>query len=260
MSDLESPEETKQCYCSKCRKELKLSECKNNNNIFSCPTCDKKLIPELIRSPTGKKNLEYGIRNNGLNYNIRTNRDSYLTPEQWILFFDQLNENQKITFMFLIHTGGRIMEVQNLRPENINKGNRIITFEVTKKRSARGERRCKPREVRVSSVFMSWYKKLDQTKIVKENGCFDILSTGAANICLKKTLKEIGIQNYYMFSIHNIRKTHENWMLSVNKDLMVIAKRLGHTPETAMKVYVQERHFSDEQDKLILKILGDDIY
>jgi integrase len=252
---------TKQCYCSKCRREYTLAECTKKEDGHYCPVHkDKWLRAELIRNKTKIDKLEVGLKDNGQQYSMRTNRDAYLSPEQWIDFMKRLNFRQKLSCMFLIHTGGRVMEVQHLKPENVVRPNRYLTFEVTKKRSARGERRCKERQVSLSTLFFKWYDELDMDRAVKKNGYFDIMSDAGINTFLKRILREMNVTNWYMFSAHNIRKTHENWMMSVFKDLTIIAKRLGHTPETAMSTYIQERHFTAEQNKLIVTILGDDIY
>ena len=252
---------TKQCYCSKCRREYTLVECIKKEDVHYCPVHkDKWLRAELVRKRTNIDKLEIGLKDNGQQYSMRTNRDAYLSPEQWIDFMKRLNFRQELSFMFLIHTGGRHMEVSHLKPENVNETNRFLTFEKTKKRSARGERRCKPRQVSLSSKFFVWYSAIDMSRAVNKHGFFDIMSDAGLNICLKKILREMKVPNWYMFSVHNIRKTHENWMMSVFKDLTIIAKRLGHTPETAMSTYIQERHFTAEQNKLIVFILGNDIY
>ena len=249
---------TKQCWCSKCKKDLDISICRDIEGVYYCPYCDKKLMAELIRFKTDIKTIEFGTKLNGQKYTIRTNRNAYLSPEQWIAFFDKLNDRQKLSMMFLIHTGGRIFEVQHLMPENIV--GKLLTFETTKKRSARGERRCKPREVGMSTVFIDWYKTLDMKKVLRKDGCFDIMSDAGLNILLKKVLRENNVKTWYMYSVHNIRKTHENWMLAQGFNIQKVANRLGHMIGTAMSTYVQETIFTSEQIELIKTILGDDIY
>ena len=257
---IQPQQDSKQCWCYKCRQKYILHDCDFKDNNYYCKKCGKKLKQELVLSETANKTIKTGIRNNGNKYTVRTNHDAYLTPEQWILFYNKLNDHQKITFMFLLHTGGRIMEVQHLKPENIQKTNKLLTFEITKTRSAGGERNCRPRPVKMSSKFIAWYKALDLNKIITEEGYFDILTTPAANICMKKTLQDIGVKNWFMFSVHNIRKTNENWLIALGYDLIKVAKRLGHTYGTAMNTYIQEDVFTTKQKDLIKDILGNDIY
>lgn len=250
----------KQCYCSHCKKELDMLVCREHEGIHYCPFCDKRLASELVRRKTDIKTIEVGTRSNGRKYTIRTNRQAFLTPEQWNELIRKLNYRQRLSAMFLIHTGGRIFEVQHLRPENIDVIAGLLTFEVTKKRSARGERRCEQRFVSLSTKFIAWYKTLDMKRAVRKDGYFDIMSDAGVNIWLKKILRENGVENWYMYSVHNLRKTHENWMIAIGHTLQRVSKRLGHMITTAQAKYVQETIFSKYQLELIEDILGDDIY
>ena len=66
-----------------------------------------------------------------------------------------------------------------------------------------------PRTIPINSKFIKRLKKH-----FKNNGNekIGILSTPAFNIALKKAIKKAGVVDYYMYSAHNIRKTHGNWL------------------------------------------------
>jgi hypothetical protein len=48
--------------------------------------------------------------------------------------------------------------------------------------------------------------------------------------------------------------------LATGHELSIVAKRLGHMMSTAMSTYIQEKIFTSEQNKLIMTIIGNDIY
>ena len=60
-----------------------------------------------------------------------------------------------------------------------------------------------------------------------------------------------------MFSLHNVRKTHGNWLNAHEVTIVNICKRLGHDYNTFVKSYGSPDIFSfkDMQDMRI--ILGD---
>jgi len=92
-----------------------------------------------------------------------------------------------------------------------------------------------------------------------------LLSTCAFNIALKKALQEIGVKDYYMYSAHNIRKTHGNWLKILGNlgmikcDAMEICLRLGHDYNTFLKDYGSSG-VMDTKDVITAKKLLGDLY
>jgi hypothetical protein len=79
---------------------------------------------------------------------------------------------------------------------------------------------------------------------------------------MKKALKQIHPE-WYMFSAHNIRKTHGNW-LKIMGDLRImevsateICLRLGHDYNTFLKDYGSSGVMDNKDIMLIREILGD---
>lgn len=192
---------------------------------------------------------------NGRNYSIRSNRDRFFFPKEWGKFFDALKESQKITFDCLLNTGARINEIRNVKVGDIDFINKRILLRVTKVKAKKGEKNPRPRTIPISSQFTKRLKKYTERK--SNEDFIGILSTPAANIAMKKTLKEIEIKDWYMFSIHNIRKTLENWLIALDVDAVRISRHMGHDISTAIQHYVSPDIFSFEEKSQMRLILGD---
>ena len=74
------------------------------------------------------------------------------------------------------------------------------------------------------------------------------LPTGSAQD-MKKTLKEVGIRDYDMFSVHNCRKTLETWLIALDVDSFKLVKHFGHSLQVALKHYVSPDLFNFEDRK-----------
>lgn len=192
---------------------------------------------------------------NGEQYSIRNNRHRYFFPDEWLAFYDACKTRQKITFHFLINTGARINEVRNIQVSDVDFDRNSIVLRWTKGRMGDGTR--KMRVITVSSQFIRWVRGVIKDYDLKPEDKFPILSTPAGNIAMKKTLKEIGIQDWSMFSIHNVRKTLETWLISLDIDSLKIVKHFGHTMNVAAKFYVSADTFNYEDKQIIRQVIGD---
>jgi len=202
-----------------------------------------------------QQNIKCLTLKNGQTYSVRTNRDRFFFPKEWMKFFDNLKENQKITFDCLLNTGGRINEIRNVKIGDIDFINKRITLRVTKVKAKKGEKNPRPRTIPISSQFTKRLKKYTENK--NNEDVIGILSTPAGNIAMKKTLKEIGIKDWFMFSIHNIRKTLENWLIALDIDAVRISRHMGHDISTAIQHYVSPDIFSFEEKSQMRLIIGD---
>ena len=195
------------------------------------------------------------VRSNGRNYSIRSNRTRFFFPDEWIKFYDSLRVGQQLTFDFIINTGARINEARHVKVEDIDLINKRIILRVTKVKARKGEKNPKPRTISISTSFAKRLKKCMNGKSNEE--VIGILSTPAANIAMKKALNKIGIKDYYMFSTHNVRKTHGNWLKALGVDGAEICTRLGHDYNTFLESYSSPDIFNwKEKDKMRM-ILGD---
>jgi len=200
-------------------------------------------------------NLKSLMRSNGKSYSVRPNRDRFFYPAEWRNFFDNLTSNQKITFDILISTGSRINEARNIKKGDIDFINRRIILRVTKVKARKGEKNPRPRTIPISTQFVRRLKFY--CKSMKNEDMLNVLSTPAANIAMKKTLKTIGITDWYMFSVHNVRKTLETWLIALDIGDVKISRHMGHDISTMIQHYVSPDIFSFKEKGEMREIIGD---
>lgn len=208
-----------------------------------------------------KDGLNVGVRNNNVKYSVRTNRSRFFYPDEWIKFFDNLKPSQKITFDILIQTGARINELINIKVGDIDFERNTIILRVTKVRAKLKEKNPKPRTINVSTQFLRRLKSYLKSKNILERNeeKIGLLSKPASHIALKKTLQKIGIKDWYMFSVHNIRKTHGNWLKALGIEGAEICSRLGHDYDTLIKSYSSPNIFNSN-DKQKMRVIFGDLY
>lgn len=196
------------------------------------------------------------LRKDGKKLTIRSNRDRFFFPDEWMRFYEILKKTQKLTFGFLINTGARINEARHVKVADIDFENKSITLRVTKSRSfhSTGKKRIIP----ISSQFCKTLYEHILIKRLDNEDYLGILSTPAANIAMKNALKRAGIQDWYMFSVHNIRKTLENWLMILDVSLVKLTLHFGHDITTARKHYLISQN--PIKREAIREILGDLYY
>jgi integrase len=203
------------------------------------------------------ENLKSLVRKDGRSYSIRTHRDRFFYPDEWGKFFDKLNKRQKFTFKFLINTGARINEARNVRVEDIDLERKRMILRITKVKAKKGEKHPRPRTIPISTQFAKYLKAYIKIKGLANPDYLNILSTPASNIGMKLALQRAGIKDWYMFSVHNVRKTLETWLMSLNIDGLKITAHIGHSMAVASKNYVSADVFSWDEKKQIRMIIGD---
>ena len=215
---------------------------------------------EATKETLQQKNqdLKSLMRKNGRSYTNRSNRDRFFYPNEWMKFYDNLKESQKMTFDFLMQTGCRINEAIHVKAGDIDFERNTIILRVTKVKARKGEKNPRPRTISISTQFARRLKKYVNDNKLNNESYLGLLSAPAAHIAMKKTLQSIGIKDWYMFSIHNIRKTHGNYLkaLQVTAE-SEICKRLGHDYNTFLKAYVSADIFSFKDRQDMRMILGD---
>ena len=226
------------------------------------PTKPKLVIKRLDLIKTDKEGLRKGTRANGTSYAVREYRGDWIFPEIWDKFMKQLHTaKSKITFEALINLGARINEVRHIEERDIDFERNTLTLRITKTKAKKGEKIGKPRTIPISSAFAKRLKKHFKTKMPGSK--IGILSTAGANISLKEGLKAVGIKNYWMYSVHNIRKSHGNYLKVLgnlkimNVDAMEICLRLGHDYNTFLKDYGSSSVMSSEDVQIAKQMFGD---
>jgi integrase len=252
---------------------------KQIENFMICEICGKKL---LNLNNTKEEGILIGKKSDGKSYKVRTDRRRYFFPDEWVKFID-LIKNKKHHFFFItaVHTGGRIMEILNLRYKDIDEERGTITFSIVKQRKAKKNFYAtgKTRGFFVASEFIKEYKSfirgktinkdefifLDNEKLPNNFSEFEnskrkpyyMSKVVSYSKILKLYLKKAGIKDYYNFSPHNLRKTYGMWMRTFNKDMGELCYRLGHDLDTFMLHYGSSLIFTEEERRKISKIMGD---
>lgn len=226
--------------------------------------------------------LQIGIKKNGVNYSVRMDRRRYFFPDEWNLFVKSItNKEHRFLFLTALHTGGRIMELLNLRYKDINEERQTITFNIVKQRKAKKNFYAtgKSRGFFVSDEFIKEYKSFIRGKIInqedyifldnkklpknysdlpnKERKKYYVSKVVSYSNILKRKLKKIGIKDWYNFSLHNIRKTYGMWMRTFNKDMSELCYRMGHDLDTYLAHYGSSLIFTEEERRKILKTMGE---
>src|SRR3990167_1433586 len=126
------------------------------NNFLICK-CGKKI---LALQNSKREGLLIGRKSDGRLYRVRTDRRRYFFPDEWTNFIKLVTtRGHKFFFLTSLHTGGRIMEILNLRYKDIDEERGTITFNVVKQRKAKRDFYAtgKNRAFFVSSEFLKEY-------------------------------------------------------------------------------------------------------
>lgn len=201
-----------------------------------------------------KAEIKTLMRNSGRNYTIRLNRDRFFFPDEWIKFMGKAKDKQRKTFDCLLNTGARINEIRNVEVGDIDLQNFRIILRVTKVKAKKGEKNPRPRTIPISKQFARRLKSYIKKKSNEDK--IGILSTPASNIAMKKALQKAGIKDWQMFSIHNIRKTIETWLIALDVNEVKISRHMGHDISTAIQHYVSPDIFSWEEKAKMRDIIG----
>lgn len=206
-----------------------------------------------------KEGLSIITKSDGKSYSVRNHRDKYFYPDDWMKFYDSLRLKQKVFFNFLINTGARINEARNVRLGDIDFERNMITLRITKVKARKGEKHPRPRTIPISSQFSKFLRLYADKKKLNSDSYFGFSSTPAANEILKSHLEKLEIKEWWMYSIHNIRKTFETWLIALGIDGLKVTAHIGHSLDVAARNYVAADIFNYE-DKLKIRMIIGDLY
>lgn len=212
-----------------------------------------------------KEGAKIGKRSDGTDYTYRLNRDRFFYPKEWMAFYDKLWKKHKFMFDLLINTGARIKEAAHIKRGDCDLMNKRIILRVTKVKARKGEKNPRPRTIPISTQFNKKLSQhIHQNNLKNEDYLLDftensrsINPAGQPNKILKSALQRAGIKDYYMFSIHNIRKTLETWLMALNVDGLKITAHIGHSMSTAAAHYISPDVFSFHEKDQMRLIIGD---
>jgi integrase len=204
-----------------------------------------------------QEDIKIITKSNGVKYSVRADRSRYFFPEEWIKFYDKIKDDKKPIFDVLINTGARIDEALNIKVGDFDWERNNLTLKVTKAKASKGEKVGRRRTFTISSQFARRMRAYIKDKNLKEGELLFSVTQQAVFQNLKRTLKKADIVDWYNFSLHNIRKTHGNYLKALDIKAEEICLRLGHDFNTYLKHYGSSNIFGREDRKLMIKILGD---
>jgi len=211
---------------------------------------------KLKLKESGKEGLKVGITKQGKKYSVRDDRSRYFFPNEWELFMKQLRPKNTFIFEMLLQTGGRIAEILEIKPSDIDFGRNTLTLRVTKTRHKIGERVGRKRTFVISKQFMFKLKKYIASKKIKNDELLFTFGQKSVYLLLRRALVRAGIKDYYNFSLHNIRKTTGNWLKALGVPAEEICLRLGHDFNTYLKHYGSATIFDRDDRVQMVRIMG----
>ena len=206
---------------------------------------------------TVSEGLRVGIKSNGVKYSVRTDRSAYFFPDKWELFLNTIKDEKKDIFDTLINTGSRIEEALNIKPEDFDWERNNLTLKVTKTKATKGESVGRKRTFNISSQFARKMRKyINDNKIPNGQVLFPVTKQAVSQM-FKRGLQRAEFTDWQQFSLHNIRKTHGNWLKALEIPSDEICLRLGHDHNTYLRHYGSASIFDRKDKLLMIKILGD---
>lgn len=218
-----------------------------------------------LKPVEGMEGLFKGIKANGTPYLVRKDRHRTFFPDEWLKFLESLKPNQTFIFETLLITGARIDECLHIRVKDFSWDRNYIKLFVTKSKASKGERKevgGASRSFVVSSQYIRKAKAyIKENNLKEEDKLFKYTKQGVYQLFRRK-LQEIGIKDWYNFSLHNIRKTNGMWLKTLipySREITEgeICNRLGHDFNTYLKHYASPSIFNERDKNMMIKILGD---
>lgn len=118
------------------------------------------------------------------------------------------------------------------------------------------KRRREIRTVKISEPFKEELKRIKNKNKMNLTDTFNFPSIQALRQMMHKKLKEVGIKDWREFTPHNIRKTHENYLLATGSNPLSLRMHMGHSIDVATAHYISNNIFSQEEIGMIKSILG----
>lgn len=184
----------------------------------------------------------------------KENPTRFFNPDEWELFIYSTNDKWRFYFWFLLLTGVRFKEARYIKVKDIEFVNRQLLIKRPK-----GESQGKVmRYVQLSSFAVKFIKARITELGLKDDDTFNLPTIQGLIQYMRKQLEKIGIKDFRDFSIHNIRKTHENYHISLNVNDNKLMRHMGHTMKTANDHYISGSYIKDKKQLDKIRIwIGD---
>ncbi len=226
----------------------------------------KPPIERLSLKPVDNmEGLFIGTKKNGVKYTVRKDRHRVFFPNEWLRFLDEVQTSKRFIFETLLMTGARIDECLHIRVKDFFFDRNYIRLYVTKSKASKGESKTMGGSARsfvVSSQYMRKAKAYIKSKNLKDNDFLFKISQQGVFQMMKRCLKRTEIEDWYNFSLHNIRKTHGMWLKTLiiySREITEgeICNRLGHDFNTYLKHYASPSIFNERDKNMMINLMGD---
>jgi integrase len=178
----------------------------------------------------------------------------------------KLKEKKELCFKTLLFTGARINEVSHIRFIDFDFDRKTLRLLVTKCKAKKKEKIGKPRTIRVpqklikeiksykkrSNKGMSDYVFIDKPEPNKKD--FKSFNDNMYQTFMRR-LKKANLDPSE-FGLHNIRKTHGNWLNALGVPFQDICKLLGHDANTFLQHYASANIFDRTDRQMMEDIYG----
>lgn len=237
---------------------------------------------DFLRGEQENKSISLVEKRGTRGYTVRHDRRRYFFPNEWNDFIKTFtNRKHKLFFLTALHTGGRVMEVLNLKYKDIDTERGTVLFRVVKRRKAKRTYKATgtTRSFFLASNYLTAFKSYIRGKVINPEHYifldneklppdYDSLSNQekkpyyqtkktSYSAMMKRHVKQAGIKDVYNFSLHNIRKTYGMYHRTLISDTGELTFRMGHDLDTFLSHYGSSLIFTDSERRQINQILGE---
>ena len=174
-----------------------------------------------------------------MQFRKKENKTRFFNPDEWERFIYACNLKWRPYFWMMMLTGLRYNEAKNIKVRDIDWKNRWIVV-----LKGKGN---KIRYINLSSYAIKFFKHFIRENNLSPDDNFNFPTLQGMRQYMHRVCKQKGIQGWKDFSTHNLRKTHENYLLALDKDNIKIAKQMGHTQKTALDHYISGAFIKDKK-------------
>ena len=219
---------------------------------------EKGLSLTQVYDSDGKivEGLKEGIKSDGTKYTVRDDRSRFFYPNEWNDYVANLKKDKTMIYDALIQTGARIEEILNIKPRDFDWERNNLVLRVTKIKAKKKEKVGKARTLPVSSQFTRRMKGYIKANNIGDDELIFKVSKQSVWQMLKRKLVGV-VADPHNIALHNIRKTHGNWLKALEISSDEICLRLGHDHNTYLKHYGSPNIFDRKDKTAMIKILGD---
>jgi integrase len=118
------------------------------------------------------------------------------------------------------------------------------------------KRRREIRKIKVSKVFIEELKIKSKELNMNKDSTFNMPTIQHLNQTMKRILKKLKVSDWKDFSPHNVRKTHENYLLATGSNPLSMRMHMGHSIDVATAHYISANVFTPEEIGMIKMILN----